>query len=150
VPLVNWLDRVSQVVQDSHESLEAPALATLLFPDLAVVLEWSETDQGVVTGAASEDLGTRMTDVRVAHGLFGGGVIIVELASEQVEPVLQQQDTIVHEIRRASFDEENLLVWEVFGESASDDTARGTAADDEKVIVVGSISWKMCSSRHDE
>jgi len=102
-----------------------------------------------VAGASTEDFCARMTDVRVAHGLFGGGVIIVELASEQVEPVLQQQDTIVHEIRRASFDEENLLVREVFGESASNDTASGTAADNEKVIVVGSVSWEMCSSRHD-
>lgn len=48
VPLVDRLDGVAEVVEHTHEGLEAPANAALLFPPLAVVLKWSERNESVV------------------------------------------------------------------------------------------------------
>jgi hypothetical protein len=48
VPLVDGLDRVAEVVKNTHERLEAPALAALRLPPLEIVLERAEGDEGVV------------------------------------------------------------------------------------------------------
>jgi hypothetical protein len=48
VLLVHGLNGVAQVVKYAHEGLEAPALAALSFPPLAVILKRPERDEGVV------------------------------------------------------------------------------------------------------
>lgn len=53
VVLVDGLDRVAQVVEHAGEGLEAPALAALGLPPLAVVLEGSEGNERVVRRAAA-------------------------------------------------------------------------------------------------
>jgi hypothetical protein len=38
---------------------------------------------------------TRVPDVRVAIGLLGGGVVVVELTTEEVQPVLEEENAVV-------------------------------------------------------
>jgi hypothetical protein len=73
-------------------------------------------------------------DVRVAIGLLGGGVVVVELTAEEVQPVLEEENAVVQVVRRAGLDEEDLLVGHVLGEAGSDNAASGTATDNDKVI----------------
>ena len=60
------LDLVPQVVDQAHHGLEVPASAAHALPYLAVVFERSEGNQSVVGGAATEDLGARVSNVRIA------------------------------------------------------------------------------------
>ena len=46
--LVHRLDGVAEVVQNTHEGFEAPALAALGLPSLTIVLKWPERNEGVV------------------------------------------------------------------------------------------------------
>jgi hypothetical protein len=48
MPLVNGLNGVAEVVEDTHEGLEGPSSAALRLPSLAVILKWSERDESVV------------------------------------------------------------------------------------------------------
>ena len=73
--------------------------------------------------------------MRVAVGLFGGAIVVVKLASKEVEPVLEQQYTVVHEVAWAGLDQEDLLVGQVLGESRGNDTASCASSDDDKVIL---------------
>lgn len=133
VVFVHGLDRVAQVVQHAGEGLEGPAFAALGFPSLAVVLEGAERDEGVVRGAPTEHLCARVADVRVAHGLLRRAVVVVELAAQQVEPVLEQEHAVVHEVAGAGLDQEDFLVGQVFRESRGNDTASCATAHDDKV-----------------
>jgi len=144
VSLVDGLDRVSDVVQKTGEGLEAPSLAALGLPTLAVVLEGAERDEGVVGRASTQNLCTRVADVGVAHGLLGGAVVVVELTTKEVQPVLEQKDSVVHEIRRTGLNQEDLLVRKVVGETAGNNTSCSPAAHNDKVKV---RRVKFCS-RH--
>lgn len=62
---VDGLHSVAEVVKNAIEGLERPAGATQGFPPLKIILERPKRYERIVGGAAPEDLGTRMTDVRV-------------------------------------------------------------------------------------
>lgn len=66
VTSVNGLNGIAEVVQNAGEGLKGPALATLLFPPLAVIFKRTERDEGIVAGATAQDLSARMTDMAVA------------------------------------------------------------------------------------
>jgi hypothetical protein len=66
VAAVNRLDSVPQVVEDPSKGLKGPALATLLLPSSAVILEGAEGNESVVAGTTTQDLGARVTDMAVA------------------------------------------------------------------------------------
>jgi hypothetical protein len=66
VTAVNGLDGVPQVVEDASKGLKGPALATLLLPSSAVILEGAEGNESIVAGTTTQDLGTRVTDMAVA------------------------------------------------------------------------------------
>lgn len=66
VALVDGLERVAQIVNNTGEGLERPTFAARFLPQAGIVLEGSERDEGVVAGAATEDLGARVTDITVA------------------------------------------------------------------------------------
>lgn len=146
VALVDGVDVVAEVVQQAGHGLEVPASAALLLPHLHVVLEWTERDECVVAGASTEHLCSRMSNVRVTHGLLSGAVVVVELASEQVQPILEEKDAVIHEIRRTSFNQEDLLVGEVLGEPAGNDTASSATTDYDKVIVALRVLREVCGS----
>ena len=63
---VNGLDSVTQVVEQARESLKAPALAAHLLPSSTVILKGAERNKSVVAGAATQDLGARVTNITVA------------------------------------------------------------------------------------
>lgn len=148
VSFVNGLDRVSDVVQKTRESLEAPSLAALGFPALAVVLEGTERDEGVVRGATTKHFCTRVADVRVAHGLLGSAVVVIEFTTKQVQPVLEKQNSVVHEVRGTSLDQEDLLVRKVVRETTGDNTSCSTATNNDKVKVVFRVRRKVCGSHY--
>lgn len=72
--------------------------------------------------------------MRVAHGLLGGAVVVVELAAEEVQPVLEEQHTVVHEVAGAGLDQEYLLVRKVFGEARGNDAPGGATAHDHEIV----------------
>ncbi len=55
--------------------------------------------------------------------MFCGSIIIVKLSPEQSEPLLEVENTIVHEIARAGLNQKNLLVREILGQTRGNDTA---------------------------
>lgn len=63
VSRVHWLNSVPQIIEQAREKRKRPILHTLGFPDLAIIFERPEGDEGIVGGAASEDFGSRMPDV---------------------------------------------------------------------------------------
>lgn len=144
---VDGLNGVAQLVHQAHEVAEGPAFGAERLPDLQVVLEGAEGDEGVVRGAATEDLGSRVADVRVAHGLLGGRVVIVELAAEEGQPLAQVEHPIVHEVAGAGLDHEDPLVREVLGQARGDDAAGGASTDDDIVVAV-SIGGGDVRGRH--
>lgn len=74
--------------------------------------------------------------VRLTHRLFCGTVIIVELTTKQVQPLLQIEDAIVHKIARTGLDEKHLLVREILGQPRGDDTASCATANDYIVVLI--------------
>ena len=71
--------------------------------------------------------------MRVAIGLLGGGVVVVELTTEEIQPILEEENAVVQVVGRAGLDEKDLLVGHVLGETRSDNAASGTATDNDKV-----------------
>ena len=57
--------------------------------------------------------------VRLTHRLLCGTVIIIELATKQVQPLLQIEDAVVHKIARAGLDEKHLEVVIEIGEAGT-------------------------------
>lgn len=83
----------------------------------------------------------------LTHRLLSRGVVIVELAAEQGEPLSQIEHTIVHEITRSGFDHENSLVREVLGQTRGNHASCGATADDYVVIAVTVRRRNVCG-RH--
>lgn len=100
-----------------------------------------------MAGATAEDFGARVSDVRIAHWLLSGAIIIVELSSEQVEPLLEEKDSVIHVIGRAGLDQQDALVGEILGQTTGNDTASCAAADDNKVVGV-LVGRREVSGRH--
>jgi hypothetical protein len=63
VTRVNWLDLVSEIIDESHHGLKIPAFASHAFPHLTVIFKWPEGNQGIVRGAASENFGSGVSDM---------------------------------------------------------------------------------------
>ena len=63
---MDWLDGVADVVEETVKGFERPAGAAEGFPDGGVVGKGAKGDEGVVGGAATEDFGARVSDVRVS------------------------------------------------------------------------------------
>ena len=61
--VVNWLDLVAEVVDETHHGLEVPSFAAHALPYLAVILKWSKGYQSVVGRAASEDFRPGVSDM---------------------------------------------------------------------------------------
>lgn len=55
--------------------------------------------------------------------LFGGSIIIIQLSSQKIEPLLKVQNAIIHKIARASLDQEDFLMRKIFCEASCDYTA---------------------------
>ncbi len=49
-------------------------------------------------GAAAEDPGAAVPDVGVAARLFGGGVVVVEVAAEEAEPAAEGEDVVAVDV----------------------------------------------------
>jgi hypothetical protein len=76
-----------------------------------------------------------VSDVRVAHGLLGRAIVVVELSTQQIEPILEQKHSIVHEVAWASLDQQDLLIGQILCEARCDNAAGGAAANDDEVIL---------------
>lgn len=131
---VDWLEGVSQFVGVAHHVVKVPALAALLDPAVHVMTEGAERNQGVVRRAAPEDLGAGVTDVRVAHGLLHGAVVIVQLSSQQRKPLAKIEDLVEVEVGRASLDQQHLALGQVGREPGGNDAASSTAANNDVVV----------------
>lgn len=130
---MHWLDGIAQVIQHTSESLERPAFTALLNPSLAVVFERSERYQCVMAGTTSQDLRSRMPDMRVSIWLLRRAVVVVQLAAKKVQPVLQEQHAVILIVAWPGFDEQDLLVRKILGQTTGNDASRCAAADDDKV-----------------
>ena len=67
VARMDWLYGVADVVEKAIESVIIPAGAAKGLPDSSVMGEGTEGDEGIVRGAAAENFGARVADVRVAY-----------------------------------------------------------------------------------
>ena len=64
---MDWLYGVTDVVEKTVEGVEIPAGATKGLPDGSVMGEGTKRNESIVGGAAAEDFGSRMADVRVTY-----------------------------------------------------------------------------------
>jgi hypothetical protein len=75
-------------------------------------------------------------DVRVAAGLLGGGVVVIQLTAEEAHPAAQRQHVLTADVTGPALDDGNGDV-RVLGEARGDDGPCGTAADDDVVVDLG-------------
>lgn len=136
VTRVDGVQLVAQVVDAAHDGFEVPTLATLGDPSVHIVTERSEGDEGVVRRATTEDLGSRVSDVTVAIGLLGCGIVVVEVTAEKRQPLSKVKNIVEAEVRRATLDHEDLALREVGRETRGQNTTSGTAADDDVVVSI--------------
>jgi hypothetical protein len=87
-----------------------------------------------VRGASTENFGTRVAYVGVAHGLLNSAIVIVELAAKQSQPLAEIQNIVEVEIRGPGLNQEHLALRKVAGEAGSDDTASSAAPDDDVIV----------------
>lgn len=80
----------------------------------------------------------------LTHGLFRRGVVVVELAAEQGQPLTQIEHAVIHEVTGPALDHENPLVREVLGQARGYHAACGAAADDHIVIAVTLGGGDIC------
>lgn len=80
------------------------------------------------------------------HGLFDGGIVVVELAAQQAEPLLELQDAVIHVVAGTTLNDEDTLVGEVLGQPAGNDTASSATTDDDVVVVVDIAGGEFAGS----
>lgn len=56
-------------------------------------------------------------------GLLDSAIVIVKFSSEEIEPLFEVEDSIIHEITGSCLDQEGLLVGKIFCETRGNDTA---------------------------
>ncbi|GJC98195.1 hypothetical protein ColKHC_07021 [Colletotrichum higginsianum] len=87
----------------------------------------------------------------LTHGLFGGAVVVVKLAAEQVEPLPQIQHAVIHKVTGTGLDQEDALLGKGLGQAGGDDATGGAAADDDIVVAVdvgdGELGGGHCGGR---
>ena len=88
--------------------------------------------------------------IEPTHGLLRRRIVIVQISSQQLQPVLQQQDAVVHEVARTTLDEQNAHAREILSQPAGDNTAGRTAANNDIVIAVDVAGWDRVRGRHGE
>lgn len=84
------------------------------------------------------------------HGLFSGGVVIVEFAAEQVEPLPQVEDAVIHVVTGAGLDKKGALVGQILGQTAGNHAASRAASDNDIVVAVDLGRWQLVSGGHVE
>lgn len=89
-----------------------------------------------------------MENITHTHGLFGGGVVVVQLAPKQAQPFPQVEDPVIHEVTRTTLDYEDTLVGQVLGQSAADNTASGATSDNDIVVAVDIANREVVSGSH--
>jgi hypothetical protein len=146
VARVDGIQLVTQVVDTAHDGFEVPALATLGDPSVHIVTERSEGDEGVVRGATTEDLSSRVSDVTVAVGLLGCGIVVVEVTAEERQPLSKVKNIVKAEVRGAALDHKDLALREVGRETRGQNTTSCAAAHDDVVVSIAGGSGKELSS----
>lgn len=63
---MDWLNCVAKFIEDASESRKGPASTALSLPSSTIIFERAEGDESIVGGAATEDFGARMTDMRIS------------------------------------------------------------------------------------
>lgn len=82
------------------------------------------------------------------HRLLGGGIIIIELSTEEVKPFPQIENAVIHEVAGATFNEKDAFVGQILGQPAGNHAAGGPSADNEIVIGVDVTCGKMSGGSH--
>jgi len=59
----------------------------------------------------------------LTHRLLRRSVVVIQFASEQTEPLLEVQDSIIHKVAGPGFNQEGPLVRKIFCQPRRDDTA---------------------------
>lgn len=81
--------------------------------------------------------------------LLGSTIIVVQLATEEIQPVFEVQDFVIHEITRASFNQQYSFLWQVLCQSTSNDAACGTSSYDQ-IIEAINLRGGEFGGGHDE
>ena len=95
----------------------------------------SKQDEGRVGGETGEQRQLGRGIARETHGLRSDGVVVVQLAAQQGQPLAQLQHALVVQVGRAGLDEQHSVVGQVGGEPGSHHTASRAAAVDVGVSV---------------
>ena len=82
----------------------------------------------------------------LAIGLFSGSIVVIKVTTKQCKPFFELENLVIVEIARASLDQEDLLLGEVFRQSASNDTASCSTADNNIVKVIDLRGGDVLSS----
>lgn len=85
---------------------------------------------------------------RLTHWLFRSRVIVVQFSAQQIEPVLEFQHAVVHEITRTGFNQERALVRQVLGQPRRNHAA-GRAAANNHIVVAVDVAGGEERGRHD-
>lgn len=84
----------------------------------------------------------------LAIWLLGGTIVVIQFASEKVQPVFQLENFVVHEITGTCFDQQDLLVGQVLGEPARNDASCGSTAYNQIVEDISISSCELYSGSH--
>lgn len=83
-------------------------------------------------------------------GLFSSRVVVVQLATQEVKPLLEVQDSVIREVTWTTLDNENTLVRQVLGQASGDHTTSSTTANDDVVVAVDILDRELVGSGHVE
>ena len=84
------------------------------------------------------------------HGLLGSGVVIVEFAAEQVEPLPKIEDAIIHIVTGPSLNEQDALVGQILSQTTGNHAASCASSDYDIVVAVDLGRVQLGSGGHVE
>src|SRR5690606_10394947 len=101
-----------------------------------------ERNERVVGGAPTEDLGTRVTDEGVAHGLFRRFIIVIQVAAQEGQPSAEIKNPLIIQVGRAALNDQDLKVRKVLGKARGQNTPGRAASDYDVVVGRSSRAWE--------
>lgn len=81
-------------------------------------------------------------------GLFGGRVVIVQLAAQEAQPLLQVEHAVIGEVAGTTLNDQSSLVGKVLRQARSNHATSGTTTDDDIVVAVEVRDREVVGGRH--
>ena len=102
-------------------------------------------DKRAVVLAGGEDASNEEDKEEVAPAVGSLKPKEMEVTPEQVEPLSQLQNAVIHVVTRATLNQEDALVGQILGQTTGNHTASSTTTNDDVVVVVDIASGEFAS-----